>query len=148
MVQRRDTELNEGATESQSINRLSETVIGSAIEVHRNLGPGLLESAYEQCLARELELRELRIDRQVYLDLQYKGVKVERAYRIDLIVDNRIVIEVKAVEEVSVIHKMQVLTYLKLTGHQLGLIINFNTPILWKGVRRVVLTHEPSALPP
>ncbi|HWA15544.1 MAG TPA: GxxExxY protein, partial [Gemmatimonadales bacterium] len=139
--------LNEGTAERPSINKLSELVIGSAIEVHRHLGPGLLESAYEACLSRELELRGLPLTRQVYLNLEYKGINVERAYRFDLLVDQRIVVEVKAVEEVTLIHKMQLLTYLRLTGCKLGLVINFNTPMLWKGVRRVVLTSEPSATP-
>lgn len=146
MVQRRDTELDEGSAESPSLNKLSEIVIGAAIEVHRCLGPGLLESAYESCLARELELRGQEIVRQVHLDLDYKGVKVERAYRVDMLVNQRVVIEVKALEEVTVIHRMQLLTYLKLTNLRLGLIINFNTPILWKGVRRVVCTPDASAM--
>jgi GxxExxY protein len=148
MVQRRDPELNEGTAESPSINTLSESVIGAAIEVHRTLGPGLIESAYEACLARELELRGHALVRQVYLDLDYKGMKLERAYRMDILVDARIVIEVKAVEDVSLIHRMQLLTYLKLTNLTLGLIINFNTPVLWKGVRRVVFTPGSSAVPP
>jgi GxxExxY protein len=130
----------EGRRVTETTNALSELVIGAAIEVHRTLGPGLLESAYESCLARELQLRELMVERQVYLDLEYKGVLEPKAYRIDLIVDHTLLVEVKAVEELSEIHKLQLLTYLRLSGKPLGLLINFNVPVLWKGVRRVICT--------
>lgn len=127
---------------TEDSNALSESVIGAAIEVHKSLGPGLLESAYETCLMRELLLKSLRVDRQVYLDLEYKGVSVPKAYRIDLIVNDSLLIEVKAVEESAEIYKMQMLTYLKLAEKPLGLIINFNVPVLWRGVRRVINTRS------
>lgn len=130
----------EGQRITENNNALSEQVIGAAIEVHKILGPGLLESAYESCLARELELLGFRVDRQVYLDLEYKGVSVPRAYRLDLVVNGGVLVEVKAVEESSEIYKLQMLTYLKLAGKPLGLIINFNVPVLWRGVRRVINT--------
>lgn len=135
MIKRRD---REGQRITETPNALSELVIGAAIEVHKALGPGLLESAYEICLRRELQLSGHRVDRQVYLDLEYKGVHIPRAYRIDMVVDDALLIEVKAVEECPDIYKLQMLTYLKLSRRTLGLIINFNVPILWKGVRRVV----------
>ena len=138
MIQRKAAELNEGSAETDLINSLSEAIIGAAIEVHKVLGPGLLESAYEERLCHELRLRERPIQRQVPLDLDYKGTRIEHAYRLDMIVSGRIVVEVKAVDELTALHKMQLLTYLKLTDKRLGLLINFNVPILWKGVRRVV----------
>jgi GxxExxY protein len=137
VIQRRDTE-NNGRIAENSCNVLTERVIGAAIDVHRALGPGLLESAYEVCLSRELELRGCRVERQVHIDLVYKDVRVERAYRIDMIIDETLLIEVKAVEDAALVHKFQMLTYLKLASKPLGLIINFNVPILWKGIRRVI----------
>src|SRR3982751_4908384 len=103
------------------IDALSNVVIGAAIEVHKTLGPGLLESAYEACLSRELELQGCRVDRQVYVDLSYKGIQVARAYRIDILVEETLLVEVKAVEDTPVIHKLQMLTYLKLTTKPIGL---------------------------
>lgn len=139
VVQRRGAE---GAEDAEgTCNALSERVIGAAIEVHRCLGPGLLESAYEACLCRELEIKDIRFARQQYLDVNYKGVLVKRAYRVDLIVEDSVLVELKSVEAVGEIQQVQLLTYLRLTGKRLGLIINFNTPVLWRGVRRVVNAH-------
>jgi GxxExxY protein len=135
VVQRRDAESAEVAEDP---NRISERIIGAAIEVHRHLGPGLLESAYEACLCRELTLRGLDYQRQEFIDVEYKGVLVRRAFRVDLIIQSAVFVELKAVEELTAIHQVQLLTYLRLSGKRLGLVINFNAPVLWRGVRRVV----------
>jgi GxxExxY protein len=114
-------------------------IIGAAIEVHRALGPGLLESAYEECLCHELHLQGLRFERQVDLPVSYKGLLLSCGYKIDLIVEQEVVLELKAVEAILPIHEAQLLTYLKLSGKHVGLLINFNTPILTRGIRRIVL---------
>ena len=118
---------------------LTERVIGSAIEVHRELGPGLLESAYEECLALELADAGLGVARQVELPLRYKGRNLDAGYRRDLVVDERLIIELKCVERLLPIHDAQLLTYLRLSGMKTGLLLNFNTPVLFRGVRRLVL---------
>ena len=120
------------------LNERTEEIIGAAIEVHRAVGPGLLESAYEECLCRELTLRRIPYQRQYPLPLMYKGVKLDCGYRVDLIVDASIAVELKAVERLEAIHGAQMLTYLKLGGWSLGLIINFNVPVLKTGIKRVV----------
>jgi GxxExxY protein len=109
------------------------------MEVHRALGPGLLESAYQLCLAQESNLKKLPFEEQVVLKLNYKGIELEGGYRIDLIFDKRVIVELKAVEEVLPVHEAQLLTYLKLTRIRVGLLINFNTPILKNGIYRQVL---------
>src|ERR1700691_5890172 len=114
-------------------------VIGAAIEVHRHLGPGLLESAYEECLCHELHLREISFRRQVDLPVEYKGLKLDCGYRLDLIVNEEVVVELKCVEKVLPVHDAQLLTYMQLTGKQVGLLINFNVPQLIKGITRRVL---------
>lgn len=119
-------------------NRISEQIIGGAIEVHRTLGPGLYESVYEECLAHELTGRGLRFRRQVALPLIYKGIRLDGGYRLDLLVENKVVVEVKAVEHLLPVHEVQILTYLRLTGAWLGLLINFHVATLHRGVRRVV----------
>lgn len=121
------------------INRLTEQVIGAAIEVHRLLGPGLLESAYEECLAHELSLRKLAFERQKPLPVQYKGVRLDCGYRLDLVVEDRLVLELKAVEHLLPIHHAQVLTYLRLSGIKYGLLMNFHVPVLIEGLRRFAL---------
>ena len=113
-------------------------IIGSAIEVHRNLGPGLLESTYELCLCKELELKGLKFEKQKKLKLNYKGIFIEEAYRIDIVVEEEIILELKAVEELKNIHKFQLLTYLKLSNKKLGLLINFNVKLLKEGITRVI----------
>ncbi|PXX36855.1 GxxExxY protein [Undibacterium pigrum] len=118
---------------------LSEQVIGAAIEVHKHLGPGLLESAYESCLCHELYLRKLSFKRQVSLDIAYKGVEVESAYRLDLVVEDSLVLELKAIESLLPVHTAQLLTYLRLTGYKTGLLINFMVPVLKSGIKRVSL---------
>ena len=142
MEDHRDTEVTEG-TEGSSWDRgadnlLSEKIIGAAVEVHRYLGPGLLESAYLECLLREMSLRGLSAARQVPLDLHYKGIVVRNAYRPDVLVEGRILVELKAVEGLEEVHRAQILTYFRLTNLRLGLLINFHTPILSKGVRRII----------
>lgn len=124
------------------INELTQETIGAAIEVHRALGPGLLESAYEECLCRELTIRNISFERQKPLSLEYKGFKLECGYRIDLLVAGTVVVEAKAVEILLPIHEAQLLTYLKLGGWKLGLLINFNVPVLKQGIKRLVLGLE------
>jgi GxxExxY protein len=121
------------------VNRVTEAIIGAAIEVHKTLGPGLLESAYEQCLCRELELRGITFKRQVLLPVAYKGIELDCGYRLDVLVEDQVVVEIKTVESLLPIHEAQLITYLKLGGWQVGLLINFNVPILKQGIVRRVL---------
>ena len=113
-------------------------MIGAAIEVHNALGPGLLESAYEACLCRELDLRQIGYERQKELPVTYKGMNLDCGYRLDVLVENSLLLELKACEKVEEIHKAQLLTYLRLTGLQIGLIINFNVTLLREGIMRIV----------
>ena len=124
------------------INQLSNKIIGAAIEVHKVLGPGLLESAYEKCLCRELKLRRLSLDNQKPLPVVYKGVEIDCGYKMDLVVKNAIVVELKSCEKIEPIHKAQLLTYLKLSGLNLGLLLNFNVPIMREGITRIVNNLE------
>jgi len=124
------------------INQITEEIIGAAIEVHRTLGPGLLESAYEECLCRELTLRGIPFERQRALALEYKGLSLDCGYRLDLLVADLVVVEIKAVESLLPIHEAQALTYLKLGGWKVALLINFNVPVLKRGIRRLVLGLE------
>jgi GxxExxY protein len=119
---------------------LTERVIGGAIEVHRTLGPGLLESAYEECLCHELHLRGIGFERQVPLPVEYKGVKLDCGYRLDVIADRALILEIKCVEHILPVHEAQLLTYLKMTGKRVGLILNFNVATLSRGgiVRKVL----------
>ncbi len=118
---------------------LSHKVIGLAIEVHRGLGPGLLESAYEECLCYELKINDISFRRQVPLPVVYKSVKLDCGYRMDIVVDDKLIVELKAVEKLLPVHEAQLLTYLKLSGRRTGLLMNFNTPVLKDGIRRLVL---------
>lgn len=120
------------------INQLTEQIIGAAIEVHREKGPGLLESAYEACLAHELNLRGISSVRQVQVPLSYKGIVIEVAFRADLIVQDRVLVELKAVATILPVHKAQVLSYIRETGHDVGLLINFHVTKLVDGVTRLV----------
>jgi GxxExxY protein len=120
-------------------DELTEKVIGCAIEVHRVLGPGLLESTYEQCLAREMDLHHIAFEIQKPLPVEYKGTKLDCGYRIDLFVENRLIIELKTVESIIDIHIAQILTYMKLTKVHVGLLINFYVKLLKDGIRRFVL---------
>ena len=118
---------------------LTEKIIGAAIEVHRALGPGLLESAYQACLARELTLRGLLFEKEKPLPVIYKDVQLDCGYRLDFVVAQKVILELKAVETLLPVHEAQLLTYLKLTGCRVGLLINFNVPVLIDGIRRRVL---------
>jgi GxxExxY protein len=120
------------------LNEISGQVIGAAIEVHRELGPGLLESAYEACLRHELQRRGVRVDRQVPVPVSYKGLHLECGYRLDLLVEDQVIVELKAVESLLPIHEAQLLTYLKLYQRRLGLLINFNVPVLKNGIKRLL----------
>ncbi len=119
-------------------NALSREVIGAAIEVHKTLGAGLLESAYEERLCQELKLRGISFERQVDLPIEYKGMKLSAGYRMDIVVDGLLVLELKSIEKISPIHEAQLLTYLRLSKIWLGLLINFNVPVLKEGIRRRV----------
>jgi GxxExxY protein len=121
------------------LNRLSGEIIGAAIEVHKLLGPGLLESIYEECLCIELVNRNILFERQKEINIEYKGVRLESKYRIDLVVSKMIVVELKTVDDLAPIHDAQILSYLKLTGLKVGLLINFNVPVLKDGIKRLVL---------
>ena len=125
-------------TEQKELDAISRDVIGAAIDVHRELGPGLLESAYEHCLAYELVERGHSIERQKLVPIQYKTTQVDAGFRIDLLVDRRIIVELKAVDGLDPIHRAQLMTYLRLTGLKVGLLMNFNTKILKNGLHRVV----------
>jgi GxxExxY protein len=119
-------------------NELSEKIIGAAIKVHKNLGPGLLESAYEECLYYELEKLQLTVEKQKPMPLIYEDVKLDIGYRLDIMVENKVVIEIKSVDALNDVHLAQILTYLKLSNCKLGLLINFNVSLLKNGIRRVV----------
>jgi GxxExxY protein len=119
-------------------NKITDRILASAIEVHRVLGPGLLESVYEYCLVEELRRNGLNVQRQVKLPIIYKGRNLEKDFFIDLLVEDKVVIELKAVEEVLPVHEVQLLTYLKLSEKKLGLLINFHVPILKQGVKRKI----------
>ncbi len=120
-------------------NPISEKVIGAAIEVHRHLGPGLLESSYHTCLCRELELRNIAYHTQVALPLEYKGVELARVYVIDLLIEDSLIVEIKSVEKLLPIHLAQLMTYMRLQGVSSGLLMNFNVAILPQGIRRILL---------
>jgi GxxExxY protein len=120
-------------------NELTKVIIGAAIDVHRQLGPGLLESAYEACLCHELGLRQIPYERQKPLPVTYKGLSLECGYRIDVLVDDKVILEIKSVEGLLPIHEAQMLTYMRLGGWKAGLLINFNVPLLKQGIRRLVL---------
>jgi GxxExxY protein len=120
-------------------NELSKLIIGAAIEVHRNLGPGLLESAYEACLAREFALRGIPFEQQRPMPVVYKGENVECGYRLDFLVGGCVIVELKAVDKVTPVHEAQVMTYLKLSGCKLALILNFNVKQMRYGIKRIAL---------
>lgn len=119
-------------------NEVTEAIIGAAIEVHRELGPGLLESTYEACLAYELVERGLAVERQKNLPVQYRGMQLDCGYRIDLLVDSLVIVELKTVERLEPLHEAQLLSYLKLSGAPVGLLLNFNVTQLRRGIRRLV----------
>ena len=120
------------------INKLTGDVIGAAVEVHKVLGPGLLESAYEECLCHELRVRNIAYERQKELPIEYKGIKLDCGYRLDIVVASKLILELKSCNGLEPVHKAQLLTYLKLTGIKIGLLINFNVPLLKQGIKRVI----------
>jgi len=122
----------------RTYNDITQAIIGAAIDVHRELGPGLLESAYEACLAYELIQRGFKIERQKEIPIRYREVTLDCGYRIDLLVEDKVVVEVKAIESLHPVHEAQLLSYLRLSGHKVGLLINFNVTVLKTGIRRVV----------
>ena len=124
------------------VNVLTKEIIGAAIEVHRHLGPGLLESAYQQCLAKELELRAIPFRYEWPLPLDYKGLRMRCGYRVDILVANAVVVETKSIEAIAAVHEAQLLTYMRLGGWKVGLLINFNVLVLKNGIRRKVLALE------
>lgn len=126
------------------INSLTHEIIGAGMKVHRVLGPGLLERPYETCLVFELEKRQLRVDRQRAVPLVYEGVTLDCVYRLDLVVNDTVIVEVKAIESLTDVHVSQMLTYLRLTGISLGLLMNFNAPTLKAGLKRVINTFQPA----
>jgi len=132
------TEINQAVATERQENDISGKIIGAAIEVHKKLGPGLLESAYEECLCCEMQLRGIEFKRQVPLSLNYKGIVLDCGYRLDLLVEDKVIVELKSIEGLEPIHEAQMLTYLKLRNAWLGLIINFNVIMLKDGVRRLV----------
>ncbi len=122
----------------EALNHLSNMVIGAAIEVHKELGPGLLESVYEYCLERELQLRNIRVERQYKQPIIYKGEELDKIFYIDLLVEDELVIELKCVEVLLPVHEVQLVTYIKLAEKRLGLLLNFNVPVMKEGIRRKV----------
>lgn len=140
-MNREDAKNAKQARLEMDLESVAHQVIGACIEVHRFLGPGLLESAYEACLARELELSNIPFERQKALPVTYKGVHLDCGYRLDLLVDQRLVVELKAVESIQPIHEAQMLTYLRMTGCSLGLLANFHAKTMKDGLRRMVLNH-------
>jgi len=124
--------------DSEDLDRLSKEVIGAAIEVHRVLGPGLLESAYEESLAWELTNRRVKVERQVAIPVRYKELRIEDGYRIDMLVSKELILELKSVDSFQPVHTAQMLTYLKMTRCKLGLLLNFKVDVMRKGIKRVV----------
>jgi GxxExxY protein len=132
---------------SDHVTQITERIIGSAINVHRELGPGLLESAYQACLEYDLAKEGVSFQRQVALPLTYQGIRVECGYRADLLVEDQVIVEVKSVETIARIHYAQMITYLKLRGCRVGLLLNFNVPSMRQGIRRVTnrsMSHYPA----
>lgn len=123
-------------------NKLTEKIIGAAIEIHRTLGPGLLESAYQECLFFELKSKGLKVEKEIALPIVYKDVKLDHGYRIDLLVENLVVIELKTVEDFTDVHFAQILTYMKLGNYPLGLLINYHTKLLKNGIKRFINTPQ------
>jgi len=121
------------------INKITEQIIGASIEVHKSIGPGLLETAYEKCLEHELKLRNLTVERQVPVSVIYKDLQLEYGYRIDLLVENTVIVEIKSVDALHPVHEAQILTYMKFAEKKIGLLINFNVKLLKQGLKRYIL---------
>jgi GxxExxY protein len=137
-------EIRTPSSDGADLNAITHGIIAAAIEVHRQLGPGLLESAYQECVCYELSQMGLAFTREVQLPLSYKGLKLDCSYRIDLLVEDEIVVELKSVEQILPVHSAQLLTYLKAAHKQVGLLINFNVPVLKDGIRRIVNNYTES----
>jgi iron complex transport system substrate-binding protein len=131
----------------RDLDDITGTIVDAALEIHRDLGPGLLESVYEAVLARSLEQRGFRIERQKVIRFEYRGIVFEEGFRVDLLVEDRVLVEVKSVEHLARQHAKRLLTYLKLTHTSVGLLINFGAPTLRDGLRRLVQGYQPSAFP-
>ena len=129
----------DAASNVAQLNKLTQQIIGAAIEVHRHLGPGLLESAYETCLAYELQELGLSFERQRALPLVYKEMRLDQGYRVDLLVERKAVVELKVVEQIAPVHEAQVLSYLRFSGCKIGLLLNFNVKLLKDGIRRFIM---------
>ena len=123
---------------NNELNKLSKKIIGAAIEVHKIMGPGLLETVYEECLCHELLLMGIMFERQAYLPVKYKGITMPKGFRLDIVVEGNVIVEVKSVTDLLQIHEVQLLNYLKLSKLKLGLLINFNVPVLKDGIKRIV----------
>jgi GxxExxY protein len=132
------TEITKSLSGFSSLDRLTKAIIGAAIEVHRVLGPGLMESAYEECLCHELNLVGLAFRRQIPLPVVYKGIRLDCGYKIDLMVEDSVILELKCVDLLLPVHHAQLLTYLKLSGKELGLLLNFKQSMLKKGIKRLI----------
>jgi GxxExxY protein len=130
------------------VEKLAQIVVDAAFKLHSTLGPGLLEGVYEAFLSHELRLRGLKVEKQVLLPLTYEGMTLDAGLRLDLLVEDRLVVELKAVEALLKVHQAQLKTYLKLSGHPLGLLINFNVPLIKDGIERVILTEKLSSTSP
>jgi GxxExxY protein len=125
-------------SEAEILNQLTDRIIRAAIEVHKALGPGLLESAYQVCVAHELGLDHLKVDQEVPLPVVYKGIRMDAGYRLDMVVEDKVIVEFKSVDALVPIHDAQVISYLKLSGLKVGLLMNFNVKVLKAGLRRLV----------
>ena len=134
--------------QEEGLNKITETIIGAAIDVHRALGPGLLESAYEACMVYDLIQVGMKVEQQKPLPVVYRGVKLECGYRLDLMIENEVVVEIKSIDKLLPIHKAQLMSYLKLADCKVGLLINFNVELLKDGIQRVVNNFPDSPHPP
>jgi GxxExxY protein len=141
-------DIHRGDAETRSFDELTDRVLGACIEIHRQLGPGLLESAYEECLCYELSQADIRFERQRPLAVAYKNVKLDCGYRLDLVIENKLIVELKTAESLLPIHEAQLLTYLKISGLSYGLLVNFNVPLLKQGIKRIVNKFPDSSAPP
>lgn len=144
----RSLNIHRGDAEARRFDEITDCVIGACIEIHRHLGPGLLESAYEECLCHELSLRGVCFERQKPLPVMYKSVRLDCGYRMDLVVAQKVVVELKTVEALLPIHEAQLLTYLKLSNLPIGLLINFHMPALKYGIKRIVNSFLETSAPP
>jgi GxxExxY protein len=130
--------MQEGQGRARDLNEISRQIVDAAVQVHKKLGPGLLESVYRECLVYEVQKRGLRVEVEVQVPIIYDGVPLKSALRLDLLVDNEIIVELKSIEDILAVHRAQLLSYLKLTNKRLGLLLNFNVPSIKNGIYRLV----------